>query len=192
MADAQAHSGPPRTNHLIGQGRENLIGLWCNVWGCSSCQRAAYLGSGTAHFLLQDGAGEPQDLLGTVHACMHAQSFSCVQLFCDPTDCSPPGSSVHGILPAKILEWVAMPSSRASSPAKDQIHVSCIVRRVLNHCTVWKAILGNGKANKVIIYCPHSSSLDSPFLFLPTPLHCSPSLINVAMKLPFIVLILFR
>ena len=31
---------------------------------------------------------------------------------CDPTDCSPPGSSVHGILPAKILEWVATPSSR--------------------------------------------------------------------------------
>ena len=44
---------------------------------------------------------------------------------------------------------------------------------------------------KQIIYCPHSSSLDSPLLFLPTPLHCSPSLINVAMKLPFIVLILF-
>ena len=33
----------------------------------------------------------------------------------DPMDCSPPGSSVHGILQAKILEWVAMPSSRGSS-----------------------------------------------------------------------------
>ena len=31
---------------------------------------------------------------------------------CDPMDCSPPGSSVHGILQARILEWVAMPSSR--------------------------------------------------------------------------------
>ena len=31
---------------------------------------------------------------------------------CDPMDCSPPGPSVHGILQAKILEWVAMPSSR--------------------------------------------------------------------------------
>ena len=37
--------------------------------------------------------------------------FSQVRL-CDPMDCSPPGSSVHGILQARILEWVAMPSSR--------------------------------------------------------------------------------
>ena len=34
---------------------------------------------------------------------------------CDPMDCSPPGSSVHGILQARILEWVAMPSSKGSS-----------------------------------------------------------------------------
>ena len=34
---------------------------------------------------------------------------------CDPKDCSPPGSSVHGILQARILEWVAMPSSQGSS-----------------------------------------------------------------------------
>ena len=37
--------------------------------------------------------------------------FSHVQLFCDPMDCSLPGSSVYGILQARILEWVAMPSS---------------------------------------------------------------------------------
>ena len=41
------------------------------------------------------------------------------QLFCDPMDCSPPGSSVHGILQARILEWVAMPSSRRSSWPRD-------------------------------------------------------------------------
>ena len=40
---------------------------------------------------------------------------------CDPMDCSPPGSSVHGILQARILEWVAMPFSRGSSRLKDQI-----------------------------------------------------------------------
>ena len=39
---------------------------------------------------------------------------SCATL-CNPMDCSPPGSSVHGILQARILEWVAMPSSRTSS-----------------------------------------------------------------------------
>ena len=35
-------------------------------------------------------------------------------------DCSPPGSSVHGILQARILEWVTMPSSRASYPLRDE------------------------------------------------------------------------
>ena len=39
---------------------------------------------------------------------------SCLTLG-DPIDCSPPGSSIHGILQARILEWVAMPSSRGSS-----------------------------------------------------------------------------
>ena len=44
---------------------------------------------------------------------------------CDPMDCSPPGSSVHGILQARILEWVAMPSSRGSSQPRDQTQSSC-------------------------------------------------------------------
>ena len=44
---------------------------------------------------------------------------------CDPMDCSSPGSSVHGILQARIMEWVAMPSSRGSSRPRDQTHVSC-------------------------------------------------------------------
>ena len=49
--------------------------------------------------------------------CSVAQS--CLTL-CDPMDCSPPGSSVHGMLQARILEWVAMPSSRGSSQPRDQ------------------------------------------------------------------------
>ena len=45
---------------------------------------------------------------------------------CDPMDCSPPGSSVHGILQARILEWVAIPFSRRSSWPRDPIQVSRI------------------------------------------------------------------
>ena len=45
---------------------------------------------------------------------------------CDPVDCSPPGSSAHGILQARILEWVAMPSSRGSSKPRDLSHVSYV------------------------------------------------------------------
>ena len=43
---------------------------------------------------------------------------SCLTLF-DPMDCSPPGSSVHGILQARILEWVAISISRGSSKLRD-------------------------------------------------------------------------
>ena len=45
---------------------------------------------------------------------------SCSTL-CDPVDCGPPGSSVHGILQARILEWVAISFSRGSSQPRDQI-----------------------------------------------------------------------
>ena len=45
-----------------------------------------------------------------------------------PMDCSPPGSSVHGISPARMLEWVAISSSRGSSQTKDRICISYIDR----------------------------------------------------------------
>ena len=50
---------------------------------------------------------------------------SCLTL-CSPMDCSPPGSSVFGILQVRILEWVARPSSRGSSIPSDQTCVSSI------------------------------------------------------------------
>ena len=48
------------------------------------------------------------------HAHTHLVTEMCLTL-CHPMDCSPPGSPVHGILQARILKWVAMPSSRGSS-----------------------------------------------------------------------------
>ena len=47
----------------------------------------------------------------------------------DPMDCSLPGSSVHGILQARILKWVGIPFSRGSSQPRDQTQVSCIAGR---------------------------------------------------------------
>ena len=58
--------------------------------------------------------------------------FSRVWHFYDPMDCSPPGSSVHGILQAGILGWVAVSSSRGSSLPSDQTRISCISRRILS------------------------------------------------------------
>ena len=66
------------------------------------------------HFLLQ---------------CMKVKSESEVTqscpTLCDPMDCSPPGSSVHGILQASILEWVAMPFSKGLPRLRDRTQVSC-------------------------------------------------------------------
>ena len=52
--------------------------------------------------------------------------LSHVPTLCDPMDCSPPGSSVHGILQARILEWVTTSFSRGSSWPRDQTCVSCV------------------------------------------------------------------
>ena len=52
-----------------------------------------------------------------------AQSYPTL---CNFMDCSPPGSSVHGISQAKILEWVTVPSPRGSSQTRDRTDVSCI------------------------------------------------------------------
>ena len=60
-------------------------------------------------------------------------SQSC-QTLCDPVDCSPPGSSIHGILQARILEWVAISSSRGSSRPRDWTWVSFIAGRFF---TIW-------------------------------------------------------
>ena len=67
---------------------------------------------------------------------VRATSLQSCPIPCNPMDCSLPGSSVHGILQAIILEWVAMPSSRGSSPPRDGTRVSCIScisRGVLYH-----------------------------------------------------------
>ena len=48
----------------------------------------------------------------------------------DPVDCNPPGSSSMGILQARVLAWIAMPSSRGSSQLRDQTHVSCLAGRL--------------------------------------------------------------
>ena len=60
------------------------------------------------------------------YVCMGAQSLESCPILCSLMDCSPPGSSVHRILQARILEWVAMPFPRGSSQPWDQTQVSCI------------------------------------------------------------------
>ena len=68
-----------------------------------------------------------------VSCCIVLVAQSCLTL-CDSLDCSPPGSSVHGILQARMLEWVAIPFSRRSSWPRDQTQVSHIAGRFF---TIW-------------------------------------------------------
>ena len=74
-----------------------------------------------------------------------AVAQSCLILW-DPKDCSPPGSSVHSILQARILVWVAMPSSRASSPPRHQMQVSydpVLVGGFFTSSATWEALLSS-------------------------------------------------
>ena len=57
----------------------------------------------------------------------------------DAMDCNPPGSSVHRISQARILECVAIPFSRVSSLPRDRTHIACICRWVLYYWATWEA-----------------------------------------------------
>jgi len=74
----------------------------------------------------------------TVHACSVTQL--CL-IFCDPMDCSQPDSTVHGIFQARILESVAISSSRGSSWPRDRTCVSCIGRQFLYYRATWEACM---------------------------------------------------
>ena len=67
----------------------------------------------------------------------------CVQLrltLCDLMNYSPPGSSVHGILQARILEWGAISFFRGSSRPRDQTQVSCVGRQIVYHRATWEVV----------------------------------------------------
>ena len=87
---------------------------WSVSWGARCCRWRVTLRKGQPH---------TNSAALTVLACSVAQS--CLTL-CDPMDCSPPGSSVHGVFPTRILEWIAIPFSRGSSWPRDRSPVSCI------------------------------------------------------------------
>ena len=95
---------------------------------------------------------------------------------CGPMDYSPPGSSVHGILQARILEWTAISFSRGSSQPSDWTRVSCIAGRFF---TIWvtRGALPNSFSDPKGKTCfqslrnnfpVHKSSLEAPLLVLKT------------------------
>ena len=83
------------------------------------------------------------------HALLLLSHASCARL-CDLMDCSLPGSSVHGILQARIPEWIAMPFSRESFQPRDQTRVSCIAGRFFTSEPPGKPYLLN---NYILVIC---------------------------------------
>ena len=75
-------------------------------------------------------------MCGCVYMCVCVLVIQLCQTLCDPMDCSPPDSSVHGILQVRILEKVAIPFSRGSTWPRDETQVSCIAGRLF---TIWAA-----------------------------------------------------
>ena len=73
---------------------------------------------------------------------------------CDPTDCSPPGSSVHGTLQARILEWIAIPFSRGFSWLRDGTWVPCITGVFFTVWAIREAHLAKKVQALVAQFCP--------------------------------------
>ena len=95
---------------------------------------------------------------------MHAKLRQSCLTLCDSMDCSLPGSAVHGILQARVLERVAMPSSRGSSQLRDQRHISyssCIAGRFFTAEPVENPQLSTAAAAKSLQSClTHSDPMD--------------------------------
>ena len=115
-------------------------------------------------------------------------AWSCPTL-CDPMDCSPPASSVHGILLVRILEWVAIPFSRGSSQPRDRAQVSCIMGRCF---TVWDTREAQRVCAYIYIYGLHVYSVISRhfccFHFLAIVTNAS---VNVGVHISFQIMFSF-
>ena len=86
---------------------------------------------------------------------VHARSYPTL---CNSMDCSPPGSSVHGILQARILQQVAVSFSRGSSWPRDRISISCIGRWILYHRATREGPPMSPNLSKIVSSCGFSVS----------------------------------
>ena len=95
------------------------------MWRADSSEKTLMLGKiegrrrrGWQRVRWLDGVTDSMDIC--------AKSLQSCLTLCDTLDCSPPGFPVHGILQVRILEWVAISSSRGSSQTRDGTHVSYV------------------------------------------------------------------
>ena len=104
----------------------------------------------------ESGEGRRINLEFRINIYTFAQLLQSCPTLCNPMDCSLLDSSVHGIPQARILEWVAISSSRGSSPPRDRTHgsyISCIDRQVFITSAIWEAHIHTAAA-KSLQSCP--------------------------------------
>ena len=122
----------PRLPGVLAQESHNSV--WHHLWSAAN--------QGSSPRPWHPGVLLGVSHVGMWHPCECSQLFRCQQkqsftmshtvpavALCGPMDCSLPGSFIHGILQARVLKWVAMPSSSDSSWPRDQTqvsHISCI------------------------------------------------------------------
>ena len=119
-----------------------------------------------------------------IYTHIHTHIYICVCMcfsqfcptLCDPMDCSPPGSSVHGILQARMLKWVATPFSRGSSQTMLGIEPLSLTSSALaggffNTSVVWEAYVSDQISRSVVSDSlqPHESQHARPPCPSPTP-----------------------
>ena len=111
------------------------IGMWLFM-SFPSCPSLSVLTPG--EFIIFPTAPK---IPGCCQLCMRAQSLQPCLTLCDPLAWSPPGSSVHGILQARTLEWAAIPSSSGSCQLRDRTRVFCDCRQILYPWATGEALL---------------------------------------------------
>ena len=127
-----------------------------------------------------------------ISLCVCAKPLQLCPTLCNPMDYSPPGSSVHGILQARILEWVAISFSRGSSWPRNWTHVSCLLHwQVGSLLLAPPGMLKSTHESFKILFFPQSissptSSVNSTLqLFISKQLHEPPNCSNYLLSCPF-------
>ena len=113
------------------------LSIWLQIQSCYSSQQLTSLNPSDVHFHKLPILLKTVSIFIVLHACFLSHLIVSDSL--RPHYCSLPGFSVHGIFQARILEWVAISSSRGSSQPRDQTHISCIDRWLLYHWATWEA-----------------------------------------------------
>ena len=99
----------------------------------------------------------------TAFVCMHVKSLHSCLTLCNPMDCSPPGPSVRGILQARMLEWIAMPSSRGYHQPRHWTQLSHIEGEFF---TIWATSEAHHSPYPLESQCMNSQNSVFPYLLV--------------------------